>query len=108
MYKIIGSDQKEYGPISADQVRQWIADGRSNAQTRARHEEGGDWLPLSAFAEFTDVFGARPAAPSAIPAAPFPSGTGGSRDAALSAVKGPAIALIIIASLALAINLFYA
>jgi len=24
MYKIIGADQKEYGPVSADQLRQWL------------------------------------------------------------------------------------
>ena len=29
MYKIIGGDQKEYGPIGAEQIRQWIAEGRT-------------------------------------------------------------------------------
>ena len=31
-YTIIGGDTKEYGPISADDVRQWISEGRLNAQ----------------------------------------------------------------------------
>src|SRR2546426_11491433 len=28
MYKIIGADQREYGPVSADQVRQWRSEER--------------------------------------------------------------------------------
>src|SRR5256884_2188133 len=39
MYKIIGADQKEYGPITADQVRQWMAEGRANGQTQARLDD---------------------------------------------------------------------
>ena len=102
MYKIIGADQKEYGPVAIDQIRQWIRDGRVNAQTQARLEPDGQWQTLSAFPEFADAFGAgAPGAPAAAPAAmpaPFPVG-GGSREAALSAVKGPAIALIVTACL---------
>ena len=36
MYRIIGGDGREYGPISLDQMRQWIAEGRVNAQTSCR------------------------------------------------------------------------
>ena len=35
MYKIIGIDGREYGPVSAGQLRQWIVEGRANAQTQA-------------------------------------------------------------------------
>ena len=28
MYKIIGADGKEYGPISAEQLRQWLNEDR--------------------------------------------------------------------------------
>ena len=28
MYRIQGADQRQYGPVSADIVRQWIAQGR--------------------------------------------------------------------------------
>ena len=57
MFKIIAADQKEYGPVPTDQVRRWIAEGRANAQTRARVEGGGgDWKPLSEFPEFADAF----------------------------------------------------
>lgn len=54
MYKIVGGDQKEYGPISSEQVREWIAQGRANAQTLASFE-GSAWKPLSTFPEFADA-----------------------------------------------------
>ena len=38
MYKIIGSDQKQYGPVSENDLRQWIAQGRVNAQTLIQAE----------------------------------------------------------------------
>jgi hypothetical protein len=108
MYKIIGADQKEYGPISADQVRQWIRDGRVNAHTQARLEPDGSWQPLSAFPEFADVLQPGVAAPGpAAPAFMSPGGGGSaSREAALQAVKAPAICLIVVAGLGIAIFLF--
>jgi uncharacterized membrane protein len=63
MYKIIGGDQKEYGPVSADQIRQWIAEGRANPQTKVQAEDSADWLPLSAFPEFADALAAQTLAP---------------------------------------------
>ena len=62
MYKIIGADQKEYGPVSAELLRQWVSEGRVNAQTMAKLEgEGGDWKPLSTFPEFADALRSIPA-----------------------------------------------
>jgi uncharacterized membrane protein len=55
MYKIIGGDGKEYGPISAEQVRQWIAEGRANAQTPVQAAGSTEWKPLSSFPEFADA-----------------------------------------------------
>jgi TM2 domain-containing membrane protein YozV len=52
MYKIIGADGREYGPVGVDQVKQWIAEGRANAQTRAQAEGGADWRSLADLAEF--------------------------------------------------------
>ena len=68
MYKIVGADQKEYGPISEEQMRQWIAEGRANGQTLARIDEG-PWKPLSTFPEFAAALGETPAPP---PIAPVP------------------------------------
>jgi hypothetical protein len=112
MFKIIGADQKEYGPISTAQIRQWIIDGRLNGQTRAQRD-GGEWQTLFAFDEFADLL--RPAGAAPTPgAAPIPGSapapmampSGISNDSALQAVKGPAIALIITASLGVAYYLF--
>jgi hypothetical protein len=64
MYKIIGADQKEYGPITAEQLRQWIAEGRANAQTMIQAEGQTDWRPLSSFPEFAAILPAAGAAPA--------------------------------------------
>src|SRR3954464_15857150 len=52
MYRIIGADQKEYGPLPAEQIRQWIAEGRLNGQTPACAEGSQEWKPLADFPEF--------------------------------------------------------
>ncbi|MFO1475783.1 MAG: glycerophosphoryl diester phosphodiesterase membrane domain-containing protein [Verrucomicrobiota bacterium] len=52
MYKIIGADQREYGPVSAEQVLLWIRERRANGQTQARPVDSTDWRPLSSFPEF--------------------------------------------------------
>ena len=52
MYKIIGADQKQYGPISGEQIRQWISEGRVNGQTVACAEGSEDWKPIADFPEF--------------------------------------------------------
>ena len=69
MYRVIGADQKAYGPVSADQLRQWMTEGRVNAQTLTQAEGAAGWKPLSAFPEFGIV--APPPLPSAPP--PLPS-----------------------------------
>ncbi len=59
MYRIIGADLKEYGPISADQLRAWIAQGRANAETKAKLEGSDAWQSLRDFPEFAALLGAR-------------------------------------------------
>jgi len=63
MYKIIGADKNEYGPVSADQIRQWIVEGRINAQTLVWPEGAANWIPVSALPEFAEPL-ARLAPPS--------------------------------------------
>jgi len=60
MYKIIGADGKEYGPVSAELLRDWIQQGRVSLQTQARLEGSTDWKPLSGFAEFSTASAAPP------------------------------------------------
>ena len=72
MYRIIASDGKEYGPVTADQLRQWITEGRVNGQTQVQAQGSVDWQPLSAFPEFAAVLpppptiGTPPSSPPAI------------------------------------------
>jgi uncharacterized membrane protein len=70
MYKIIGADQREYGPVTAEQVREWIAEGRANGATKIQAEGNSEWLPLSAFPEFADALAAK--APPPAPELPPP------------------------------------
>lgn len=60
MYKIIGADGRQYGPIAADQIRRWIAERRVNAQTLAQSEGSTEWKPMISFPEFSSDFGAAP------------------------------------------------
>jgi hypothetical protein len=60
MYKIIGADQKEYGPVTAQEVRQWVAEGRANGQTLVQSEGATDWRPLASYPEFSGFTGAPP------------------------------------------------
>lgn len=73
MYKIVGADQKEYGPVDADQIKAWITEGRANGQTVARFEDG-PWKPLRAFPEFAADLAAAP--PALATGAPPPTGAG--------------------------------
>jgi len=50
-YFMQGGDGKEYGPVGAEQLRQWVAEGRANAQTQVRPAEGGSYLALGLVAE---------------------------------------------------------
>jgi MFS family permease len=55
MYKIIGADGREYGPVSAAQLRQWIVEGRANSQTRVQQENSAEWILLGSLPEFADA-----------------------------------------------------
>lgn len=61
MYRIIGADQQEYGPVSSEGLRQWIADGRANSQTLVQREGETGWQPLGSLPEFAgDLSGQTP------------------------------------------------
>ena len=52
MYRIIGKDGQQYGPVSAEQLRVWIAENRANAETLAQTDGAQDWKPLASLPEF--------------------------------------------------------
>ena len=62
MYKLIGADGSEYGPVTADQLRQWIFEGRANAHSRVWSEGANAWKPLAEFPELAPLLASAPAA----------------------------------------------
>ena len=72
-YFIVGGDDRQYGPITAEDIRKWAAEGRLNGGTSAKAESDAEWRPLAKFPEFADLFEPAPAAPvfPAAPAAPI-------------------------------------
>ena len=96
MYITIGGDGREYGPISADDLRKWITEGRLDSQSLAKAESDAEFRTLSAFPEFANAF-ASPTTPGVPP--PLTAGTGDGRAVALQRINSPAVALIITAIL---------
>ncbi len=81
-YTLIGGDQKQYGPVTEEQLRQWILDGRLTLRSQVKAESDAEWRPLSAFPEFAAALATRSAAagtppplPSTVP--PLPAKTSG-------------------------------
>lgn len=60
MFFIIGGDGKEYGPVSAEQIRHWIKAGRADLKTKARAVGTEEWRQLGDFAEFSPPDGLPP------------------------------------------------
>jgi len=71
MYRIIGGDGREYGPVSAAQVEQWIAQKRANGGTQIKAEGAAVWSSLAALPEFAAAFTAR-VTPPPLPDLPSP------------------------------------
>ncbi len=57
MYKIIGGDGHEYGPVNLEQLRDWLKQGRINRETRVRTETSTEWQPAASIAELASLFG---------------------------------------------------
>ena len=55
MYTIIGSDGKEYGPVSPEQIRTWLTQGRANLDNMAKSVGSGSWRKLRDLPEFADL-----------------------------------------------------
>ncbi|WCJ59728.1 GYF domain-containing protein [Fontisphaera persica] len=70
MYKIIGADGREYGPVSAEEIKQWIREGRAVTNTKAQAVGTVEWRDLRDFPEFAGCFGASPPPPPTATAAP--------------------------------------
>jgi hypothetical protein len=105
MYRIIGADGQQYGPINAETVRRWIAENRANGQTLVQAEGTPDWKPLSTVAEFAADL--KPSVPPLATLAPLgspaiTSPTGGTRQVALERVNMPGMWLMVVGILGIA------
>jgi hypothetical protein len=93
MYKVVGQDQREYGPVSRENILEWIAQGRANGETIAKFEDGA-WKPLRTFEEFKEAFGVPPpviGATTVVSSGPEPSafsGVGSQRNTNVPSVIG--------------------
>lgn len=104
MYRVKGADQKEYGPVTAEQVRQWIQEGRLNRYSLLQKEGDPAWKPMEQHPEFGDLLTAT--TPSS-PSAPAISGGGNSGftgvvadpQRAASQLKVPAILILVLAGI---------
>ena len=89
MYKIIGADGKEYGPVNAEQLRQWLTEGRVNQQTRVLAEGNTEWKTFGEVAELS---------PSTTPQA-VSSLRNSDQSSARDMVRGPAIFILVLSIL---------
>lgn len=52
-YRIRKADGQEYGPVTAEMIRQWLADGFAFPRTLAREEGTREWKELAQFPEIS-------------------------------------------------------
>jgi type IV pilus assembly protein PilA len=78
-YFFLGADGKEYGPVSAEQIRQWRADNRANAQSQVRSTEGGGFVPLGSVPEL-EAGGSLPPTPTPMSAYAPAAAPGGEQE----------------------------
>jgi hypothetical protein len=67
MYKILGSDGNEYGPLSAEKIKQWILEGRLEKKTPVLPDGAEDWVFLSSLPEFEVEFASPQKMETAVP-----------------------------------------
>ncbi|MGF1447846.1 MAG: DUF5362 family protein [Opitutales bacterium] len=56
LYTMRGADGREYGPVSEDQLNQWIQEGRANAQTEIKRDQGA-FQRMGTLSEFAPALG---------------------------------------------------
>lgn len=56
MYKIIGNDGKTYGPVAAEQIREWMTQGRVESRTAVLSANAAEWTFLGLLPEFAPHF----------------------------------------------------
>ncbi len=52
-YRIVGQDGKIYGPVVAEKIREWLAQGRVDARTAIFVDGAADWTFVGLLPEFS-------------------------------------------------------
>jgi hypothetical protein len=60
MYKILGADGKEYGPVDVELLRRWVKEGRVNVNSRLQEAGSSEWKAAGQIAEIADLLGGPP------------------------------------------------
>lgn len=102
MYRVKGADQKEYGPVSLDQVRQWIQEGRLNRFSLLQKEGDALWKPLEQYSECGDLLTPSPAPTAAVVTA---EATVADPQQAAGRLKVPALLILILSALGIVLTL---
>ncbi len=71
-YQIIGGDGKEYGPISAERITNWLQEGRANGDSRIREVGAEEWQCVRDLPEFASAFSTAFSEPPTRPVTPTP------------------------------------
>jgi hypothetical protein len=74
MYKIIGNDGQAYGPVPAEKLREWIAQGRVESRTAVLPDGAAEWTFVGLLPEFARDFSEPPLRITAPNPAPPPAG----------------------------------
>lgn len=108
MYRVKGADQKEYGPVSLDQVRQWISEGRLNRFSLLQKEGESSWRPIEQHSEFGDLLAASTPSSGPLPSSGIPIAAGAvvvaDPQRAASRLQIPAIFMMILAGLGIVLG----
>ena len=55
MYKMVGADGRQYGPVTVEQIQRWIAEGRVNSQTMVQAEGSDEWKLISSYPDLASA-----------------------------------------------------
>jgi uncharacterized RDD family membrane protein YckC len=62
-YKMIGGDGREYGPVTLEELKAWIRDGRIAAPTQIWRSDLGSWMAASQYQELQAELALMPSLP---------------------------------------------
>jgi hypothetical protein len=97
-YQVRGADDKEYGPVTFDQLQVWVRERRLTPQQQIKRSDMQHWAPASSFSELQALFETGAGTPG--PMAPAPASAAADQ-AAVARMKSDASWFYWIAGLSL-------